>query len=275
MTELFNSYKHKVLGDFFISDYFNLTNFRMTDLKIDEGVVPLEFHPEKHGVYLQLIEVQDWTIGIDYEFWPGFWDYRLSGPIEYHFDRFSLKTGIDLGLEDHKERGKTEAGVHMQLFDFSLEEGDSAWFFGPSLFMKFLAASVNFPLKPTTYLTNQFFEPIFNYWYEEIFEPYIIHSGEIVLPFDYFGFGTLEYDWDLAFTKPPVVTEDSVEIYLDAGLTVLNEYLYDIPPQHEMSFIDNENLGFQMCISDFVVNELIGTIIMTNLTDVIPSDLIF
>ena len=132
----------------------------------------------------------------------------------------------------------------MQLFDFYLEEGDSAWFFGSSLFGEFVAASVNFPLKPMTVIANRFLEPVFNFYYEEILEPYIFHSGEMIIPLDFLGFGNLEYDWDLAFTKSPIVTDDSVELFFDAGVTVLNEFLYDIQPQKQMNFIDNEDLGF-------------------------------
>ena len=116
------------------------------------------------------------------------------------------------------------------MYDFSLEEGDSAWFFGSSLIAEFVAASLNFPLKPMTVIANKFFAPIFNFCYEEIIEHYILHSGEIIYPLDFFGFGTLEYDWDLAFTKSPRVTHDSVEIFVDAGLTVLNEFLYGNQP---------------------------------------------
>jgi hypothetical protein len=44
-------------------------------------------------------------------------------------------------------------------------------------------------------------EPVFNFVYDKVLEPYILHSGDIIMPVDFYGFGDVEYDIDLAFTK--------------------------------------------------------------------------
>jgi hypothetical protein len=222
LTEAFNANSHLIPGDVFISTFLNLTNFRVTELIIDEEAVPIEFHEEYNGIYLRIVDIEKWMIGIDYELWFGK-RHRLSGPLEYHFNDFVMHTGIELGTESN-------GGIDIHLFDFTLDEGDSKFFLGNGFFRKFVASLINYTFMPLSYLVDRFMEPVFNFVYDKVLEPYILHSGDIIMPVDFYGFGDVEYDIDLAFTKQPLVTNDSIEIYLNAGITVLNEYLYDQLP---------------------------------------------
>ena len=44
---------------------------------------------------------------------------------------------------------------------------------------------------------------------------------------------------------------------------------------NELHFIENENLGLQLAISDSVLDQLIGTIVTTNFTNILPLDTLF
>ena len=111
----------------------------------------------------------------------------------------------------------------MSIFEFFLYEGDSVLYLGDNLFMQWVAASINYTFKPFSVIADLAFAPTFNFLYDKVLEPYVLHSGEIIVPFDFMGFGDLEYDFDLGFSKPPRVTNDSLEIYLNGDLSVLGE----------------------------------------------------
>ena len=136
-----------------------------------------------------------------------------------------------------------------------------------------MAASINYTFKPISLVADIAFAPSFNFLFDNIFEPYFLHSGEIILPFDYFGFGDLEYDFNLGFSQKPKVTNDSLEIYLDGSISVLGEK--NEWDQKPIRFIDDEGLGFQIAVSDYVVNELIATIVRSNFTNILPLDTLF
>ena len=69
------------------------------------------------------------------------------------------------------------------------------------------------------------------------------------------------------------MTNDSLEIYLDGSISVLGEENeWEVK---KLQFIQDEDLGFQVAISDYVVNELIETIVRTNFTNILPLDTLF
>ena len=55
----------------------------------------------------------------------------------------------------------------------------------------------------------------------------------------------------------------------------MNENSFTQPPSQALKFIDDENLGFQVAISEFMVNQLLETSIQTNFTNIIPFDFMF
>jgi hypothetical protein len=60
----------------------------------------------------------------------------------------------------------------------------------------------------------------------DIFIPIFFHSGEAIIPTDIVGLGKLEYDIDFGLPFSPRVTNEALEIYMDGGISVLNEASY-------------------------------------------------
>jgi hypothetical protein len=231
LIEVINKYESYVPENLFISERVNITRFRTTDLIIDEEAFSVKFNPNVNGLYIRIINIVQWTLGVDWSIW--FWGNNyLQGPMEYNFRNFSLNTGLK--FED--------TGLKMSLFEFFLYEGDSVLYLGDNFFMNFIAGCINYTFKPLSLTADIAFAPTVNFLFDNILEPFILHSGEIILPFDFLGFGDLEYDINLGFSQKPKITNDSLEIFLDGGISVLgeeNEY-----PKKPLRFIDDEDLGF-------------------------------
>ena len=139
--------------------------------------------------------------------------------------------------------------------------------------MNFIASTINYSFKPLSLIADIALAPTVNFIWDRILEPFVLHSGEFILPFDFLGFGSLEYDFNLGFSQKPRVTNDSLEIYLDGSISVLGEENeWEVK---KLQFIQDEDLGFQVAISDYVVNELIETIVRTNFTNILPLDTLF
>ena len=64
----------------------------------------------------------------------------------------------------------------------------------------------------------------------------------------------MEYDLDFGLPVSPKVTKDSIEIYINGGMYILDEVSYAKVPNTPLHFIDSSEIGFQVAISDFTVN---------------------
>ena len=138
---------------------------------------------------MRIINIVQWTVGIDWSIWLGGNNY-ITGPIEYNFRNFSLNTGLK--FED--------SGLKMSLFEFFLYEGDSVLYLGDNFFMNFIASTINYSFKPLSLIADIALAPTVNFIWDRILEPFVLHSGEFILPFDFLGFGSLEYDFNLGFS---------------------------------------------------------------------------
>jgi hypothetical protein len=67
--------------------------------------------------------------------------------------------------------------------------------------------------------------------------------GDQIIPLDLFGFGDLEYDLDTSFTKMPNVTNDSIDLFYNANLYVLNEEQFARAPKTPLKFINDDSLA--------------------------------
>jgi hypothetical protein len=77
------------------------------------------------------------------------------------------------------------------------------------------------------------------------------------MPVDLIGLGKLEYDLDLNMPIAPKVQNNSLEVYINGGLYVLNENGYANFPKSKLQFINDESLAFQVAISEFIANQFI------------------
>lgn len=53
----------------------------------------------------------------------------------------------------------------------------------------------------------------------------------------------------------------------------MTEDSYANVPEEEIQFIQDEDIGLQIAITDFMLNQILGTIIMTNFTNILPQDI--
>ena len=131
-------------------------------------------------------------------------------------------------------------------------EGDSFINLGDHWLKKSIADLINSTFTPASMVMDLLFQPLFNWIFNDLLHPYILHR--LIIPFDLMGYGKYEYDVDYLFTKRPIVKEDALEIFWNAGVNILHQPVYAELPHKELKFIENEKLGFQLAISDFVSN---------------------
>lgn len=96
--------------------------------------------------------------------------------------------------------------------------------------------------------------PVANFIVNDIIQPILFKTGDVILPVDFLGFGKVEYDFDVSMTRPLLITNDSLEAYMNGGIYILTEDNYAKLPTRELQFIDNPDLGFQVSFSEFFLN---------------------
>ena len=136
---------------------------------------------------------------------------------------------MDTGIR--VSNSKTGAPV-VELYSFNFYQGDSTIYLGENFILKFIADVLNFSFKPTSILSDLFFVPLFEFLFNYIIEPVFFHSGEIIIPADILGIGSVEYDLDFGLPIAPKVTnDDAIEVYFNGGTYIMDEKSYAPLPE--------------------------------------------
>ena len=138
------------------------------------------------------------------------------------------------------DRGSPE----INLYRFDLDEGSSTIYLGEEVFLKLIATVVNDVLKPISFLADLVVEPTFNFLANYLLTPILFHYGEFIIPADFIGIGSIEYDIDVGLPSSPLVTDDAIELYLNGGVYVSTEDNYAEVPTTPLHFLNDTNLGF-------------------------------
>ena len=196
----------------------NVTNLKIDDLKLDQSKRIIDFVEKENGIFVRPFHIVQW--GLSFEYSVLLWGNNyLRGPYSYKFDNFQFECGIRLAST---ERGAPEFGI----YGFNLDEGDSKLDLGDNFLLKAIADVFNWGFKPTALLADIALQPTWDFLANDIISPIFFHSGEAIIPADIVGLGKLEYDIDFGLPYSPKVTKDAIQIYLDGGISVLNEESY-------------------------------------------------
>jgi hypothetical protein len=227
----------------------------------------IEFIYKSNGIKIKPLHVKSWGFKLNYSLYIWGNNY-MQGPIEVNIRNLQMDTGIRV------HNSETGAPI-VNLFSFNLDQGDSTIYLGENFFLKLIADVVNFSFKPSSFLSDLLVVPGFELLFNYFLEPIFFHSGEIIIHIDILGIGSVEYDLDFGLPLSPKVTEDAIELFVNGGTYIMDEKSYASVPETSLEFIKDKDIGFQVAISDFVVNMFIGAIIQTNFSNIMPFDFIF
>lgn len=240
--------------------FVQVRNIYAKDFKIDTTRAKFTIDQQQRGIMMNWAKVTNWHI--HFELWYIlFWPIEYSFKVDVQFKDALLDNGLSLQADTHS------GAPIVNFFNTQIDLAQSSIGFTGDFVIEIIGWLSNIFKTPIQILVNEFFQPFMNFAINSVIIRDIFSNGLFKMATTY---NNKFYDnlvIDMTLPQNPNFNNGMMDVFTDAAIYFEHKGKHSKAPTTPMRFQqDDQNL--QVVLSSFTVNEVINTVLETELIQV-------